>query len=74
MAKISGKRIPPVCSTWQDESIGVSYVAIGSVSQEEFGQQVKKDSLLLVYIDVNIGGRRGSISPSYSLSCVNTAA
>ena len=48
-AKNSGKRIPPVYSRWQDESIGVSYVAIGSVSQEEFGQQVKKDSLLLVY-------------------------
>ena len=48
-AKNSGKRIPPGFSTWQDESIGVPYVAIASVSREEFGQQVKKDSLLLVY-------------------------
>ena len=52
-AKNSGKCIPPVCSRWQDKSIGVSYVAIGSVSQEEFDQQVKKDYLLLVYIDID---------------------
>ena len=43
-----GKHIARVCSRWQGESIGVSYVAIGSVPQQEFDQQVKKDALFSV--------------------------
>ena len=38
----SGKRIPPICSTWHEESNGVSYIPIGAVPWEEFDYKVKK--------------------------------
>ena len=46
---VSCERTPRGPSLWQYESNGVSYVPIGALSWEEFGNEVKKDSLLLVY-------------------------
>ena len=39
MPKNSGKRIPPVCSKWKEESNGISYVLNRAVSWEEFANK-----------------------------------
>ena len=39
MTKNSGKGIPPVCSTWQEESNGISFFPFSAIFQEEFGDK-----------------------------------
>ena len=51
MAENSGKRIPLVCSMWQEEFNGVSYVRIGAVPWEEFDYKVKKNSFTIRTFD-----------------------